>query len=280
MKRTTTTGIGAALLMTTALGSIAQTPVGNAFTYQGKLTEGGAPANGQYDLTFRLYTAPNALFAIGNPVALENVPVTGGLFTVPLDFGSQFNGDARWLGVFVRPGASTGSFTALSPRQEITPAPYAIAANHLNLPLIQTGASDPNIFFDSGLLQESGVASRCGARPATPTTNPGTVAYRTTGFSNTSSSTRCVTVVVHARRRAQLFSAAYLRSFDPKNAARRYLGDAGRCTNTAGAAGASIRYSFRVPAQARFAVEVEPCNPSNSMPPYTVQVSEAPPRGP
>ena len=80
---------------------------------------------------------------------------------------------------------------------------------------------------------------------------------------------------MHAERLAQLFSAAYLRSFDPKNAARRYLGDAGRCTNTPGAAGSSIRYSFRVPAQARFAVEVEPCDPGNSVPPYALQVSEA-----
>ena len=137
------------------------------------------------------------------------------------------------------------------------------------------GLAARNSLEHSGLLQESGVASRCGARPATLTTNPGTTAYRTTGFTNTSSSTRCVTVVVRAGRRVQLFSAAYLRSFDPKNAARRYLGDAGRCTNTAGAAGASIRYSFRVPAQARFAVEVEPCNPGNAVPPYALQVREA-----
>jgi hypothetical protein len=35
----------------------AQTPVGTAFTYQGRLTAAGSPANGSYDLRFILYDA-------------------------------------------------------------------------------------------------------------------------------------------------------------------------------------------------------------------------------
>jgi hypothetical protein len=47
---------------------------------------------------------------------------------VKLDFGSgAFNGDARWLEIGVRPGASTGAYTTLDSRQELTPAPYALA---------------------------------------------------------------------------------------------------------------------------------------------------------
>ena len=41
-------------LILSASTAFAQT---TAFTYQGKLTDGGAAANGQYDFTFRLFTA-------------------------------------------------------------------------------------------------------------------------------------------------------------------------------------------------------------------------------
>ncbi len=52
-----------------------------------------------------------------------------GLFTTTLSFGSVFNGAAYWLEIGVRTNGSTGSFTILSPRQAITPTPYAITAN-------------------------------------------------------------------------------------------------------------------------------------------------------
>jgi hypothetical protein len=130
----------------------AQSPVGNGFTYQGKLTDGGAPATGQYDFTFRLYNASDAVSSIGNPVNLENVQVTGGLFTVELNFGNQFGGEARWIGVFVRPGASSGSFTTLMPRQEMTPTPYAISADSIQLPFSGAGASNAGGLFDPGLF--------------------------------------------------------------------------------------------------------------------------------
>ena len=31
---------------------------GTAFTYQGQLNDGGSPANGSYDLEFKIYTMP------------------------------------------------------------------------------------------------------------------------------------------------------------------------------------------------------------------------------
>ena len=125
--------------------------VGAGFTYPGKLTEGNATANGVYDFVFRLYDAATGGSVIGSPVTLDNVQVTGGLFTVELNFGNQFSGSARWVGISVRPGASTGVYTQLSPRQELTPTPYAISADHLQLPFYGVGENAGGL-LDSGLL--------------------------------------------------------------------------------------------------------------------------------
>jgi hypothetical protein len=103
-----------------------------AFTYQGRLTDAGAAAEGQYDLRFALYDAAEGGTQQGGAaVVREGVAVTRGVFTVTLDFGAEvFNGSARFLEIAVRPGAASGDdpFTALAPRQPLTPAPYAIHA--------------------------------------------------------------------------------------------------------------------------------------------------------
>lgn len=106
--------------------SVQAASVGTAFTYQGRLTDGGSPANGEYDFKFKLYDSGGA--QVGSVVPKENTTVTDGLFTVELDFGSgAFNGDARYLEIGVRPGDSGGDFTILTPRQALTPAPYALS---------------------------------------------------------------------------------------------------------------------------------------------------------
>jgi hypothetical protein len=104
-----------------------QAEVGNAFTYQGYLKDGSNPANGKYDFQFILYNALSGGSQAGSIVATDDVAVTKGLFTVALDFGTVFDGTGLWLEVAVRPGSSTGSYAILSPRQEITPAPYALS---------------------------------------------------------------------------------------------------------------------------------------------------------
>jgi hypothetical protein len=102
--------------------------VSTAFTYQGRLTDGGSPANGEYDFRFMLYDAATAGSQVGSTVLKGNTDVTDGLFTVELDFGSGiFTGGARYLAIGVRPGSSTGAYTTLLPRQALTPAPYALS---------------------------------------------------------------------------------------------------------------------------------------------------------
>jgi hypothetical protein len=108
--------------------TVAQTPVGTAFSYQGRLTDAGTPANGVYDLRFILYDADIGGSQVGPVVTKEDLTVAGGLFTVSLDFGAAFDGNKRFLEIAVRPGASTGSFMPLAARQELTPTPNAIAS--------------------------------------------------------------------------------------------------------------------------------------------------------
>jgi len=103
--------------------------LGTAFTYQGRLIDANGVANGPYDFEFRLFDDPCTGAPLVGTIDINNLDVIEGYFTVELDFGgSVFAGDARWLGIAVRPGDSTGSFDVLIPRQELTPAPYAIYA--------------------------------------------------------------------------------------------------------------------------------------------------------
>jgi len=107
---------------------------GTAFSYQGKLYDGGSPDNGFFDFEFRLYNHVSDTGAgsqVGLTITKENIEVKEGAFTVLLDFGGDvFNGDVRWLEIAIRPGelADPNVYTTLTPRQKVTPAPYALYA--------------------------------------------------------------------------------------------------------------------------------------------------------
>jgi hypothetical protein len=106
------------------LGANAQ---GSAFTYQGQITLNGAPVSGDYVMVFSLYaTSAGGVIAAG---PLTNaVTITNGLFTATLEFSvGVFNGPNYWLDISVATNGAN-SFTELSPRQPITPSPYAIFA--------------------------------------------------------------------------------------------------------------------------------------------------------
>ncbi len=101
--------------------------IGSGFTYQGRLLLSGSPADGPYDVQFKLMDAAAGGSQFGSTITFDNVAVADGRFTVQLDFGTNaFFGGGRWLAISVRPGAG-GSYTALTPRQKLTPAPYAMA---------------------------------------------------------------------------------------------------------------------------------------------------------
>lgn len=105
--------IAAGCLASEAMG---QTPLGAAFTYQGRLKHSGLLVNGLTDMKFSLYNAATggsqqgAMLTFdgagGNPAP---VSVASGLFSVSLDFGSSvFNGEDRWLEIALRYPAGSG----------------------------------------------------------------------------------------------------------------------------------------------------------------------------
>src|SRR3954454_24329413 len=116
------------LVLLTTASAFAQT---TSFTYQGRLMDGGTPANGTYEIQFTLWDgiAGGTQQPQPAPVTITrtNVQVSAGSFNVqPLDFGSvPFPGADRYLEISVRRTA-IDPFTTLSPRQQITSTPYAI----------------------------------------------------------------------------------------------------------------------------------------------------------
>jgi hypothetical protein len=119
------------LAFTALLFSAAAFAIGTAFTYQGTLEEGGALANGSYDLQFRVLNSGGG--QVGNVIVQENVAVIAGVFTAQLDFGSgAFSGADRFLEIGVRPGAATGAFVVLTPTTPLHAAPYAQRATDAN----------------------------------------------------------------------------------------------------------------------------------------------------
>ncbi len=103
------------------------------FSYQGFITDNATPANGNYDLDFRLLSA-----AVGGTIfdtdQHANVTVTKGVFNVVLNFTgipiatlSELGGDGFYLEIAVR-AAGGGTFTPLTPRSRILPVPLATLA--------------------------------------------------------------------------------------------------------------------------------------------------------
>jgi hypothetical protein len=99
-----------------------------AFSYQGRLDDNGAPANGVYDFQFALFDSVTNGNQLGSVVFVSDVTVSNGLFTTAIDFGNAFNGSNYWLDVAVSTNGSD-NFTGLIPRQPISPAPSALFAN-------------------------------------------------------------------------------------------------------------------------------------------------------
>lgn len=111
------------LILLFAFSAAAQT---TAFNYQGKLTDGGTPANGNFLLQFKLFDALNGGTQIGETISDVAVTPTQGVFSTKLDFGAAvFTGEDRFLEISVRRNVNE-TYTALAPLEKIASSPYSV----------------------------------------------------------------------------------------------------------------------------------------------------------
>ena len=145
---------------------------GTAFTYQGRLNDNSAAANGNYDLRFTIYDALTNGSAVTGSLTNAPTSVGNGLFTVTLDFGGGvFDGSMRWLEIAVRTNGA-GVFTNLSPRQKITTTPYAIqAANAANATTANnfSGSLSGDVMGNQGATVVGSVGGQTAANVASAT---------------------------------------------------------------------------------------------------------------
>ena len=108
-------------------GNPSGTPVGTAFSYQGQIKKDNALYSGECDMTFQLWDGDEGSGGVMlNAITLTPVNVISGLFSVDLDFGSEFfTGEYRSIVPGFRCPAGIG-ITYYLQSQSIRAVPYAL----------------------------------------------------------------------------------------------------------------------------------------------------------
>jgi len=120
------------VLLVTRAGAGCRHPLGRAPGHSLHLPGAGSGAarpgpERLHDFKFTLYDATSGASSWAG-VDQRPVIVTNGHFTVLLDFGAVFTGDARWLEVAVRDQRQRAPYGTPSARQTADPTPYALHA--------------------------------------------------------------------------------------------------------------------------------------------------------
>ncbi len=168
--------LAAALVTMLVAGSTASAQVTTAFSYQGQLKTSGNVVNSATDMQFSLWTLAVGGTQIGSTVTSLNVPVSNGLFSVPIDFGVNPYASSQnlYLQVAVRNPAGSGSYSPMGSRQLLTPAPFSLATRGINVNAagnVGIGSSNPVSRFqvrnvvDGGLNDPTAIftSGSCGA---------------------------------------------------------------------------------------------------------------------
>ena len=147
--------------------------------YQGRLTDSGSFASGNYDFQFLLKDAATGGNTVGEAIKLS-LPVQGGIFSSSLSWSpSLFPGSARWIEVQVRPTPAGGGSVAdteapyaVLERQRVQSTPYAfrslssstvesvpIQSLPARVPLIGTGGKLDSALLATDIARSSDVSA-------------------------------------------------------------------------------------------------------------------------
>jgi hypothetical protein len=91
------------------------------FVYEGRLDDGGTPANGHYDLRLSPFVDAKSGAALSAPLVFEDVPVVDGRFRIDFDLPLA-TASSTWIEVGVRDGNAVGGFSAIPGRSEAASA--------------------------------------------------------------------------------------------------------------------------------------------------------------
>lgn len=167
--------LGLAALATTLPAETAlAVPLGNAFTYQGRLENAGAPVTATVDVRFRLFDGATLLGTIFFDNGVNpRVAVNKGQFKVDLDFGliNFTSGNELSLEIAVRNPPGVGAYIVLTPNQPVRTAPQALfskEAASLVLPYSDSTANvGPIVSLSNTTSGQDGLAVTTG--PSVPT---------------------------------------------------------------------------------------------------------------
>lgn len=158
--------------------SVLAAALSSAFTYQGRLQDGSQLVTGRYDLRFALFDSATGGGMVGSALTNLATPVSQGVFTVSLDFGTGvWDGNDRWLEMAVRTNG-TGLFLPLAPRQPLAPVPYAQYAPSAGISSVANAV--PAGAISSAMLADGAVTSGklgAGAIKASNIDDGGAAAY-------------------------------------------------------------------------------------------------------
>ncbi len=186
-------------------------------------------------------------------------------------FKGQAVGVNAYIGDFL--GRWSGDYAALIVNAGYWLRPNSGPCTSLTCgPTLMRGQLNAADGTQTGRLNRGGAPSTCASPRACPAVlNPTSqFHYDTYPFVNNTPGVQCVTVTLDASGcaiSANLFSAAYLSSFDPSNLCTNYLADMGTSSDTTGF------YSFSVPAWNAYSVVVHEVNAGTYCPAYSLVVS-------
>ena len=145
------------LLVLLIVGSTTTFGLGTAFIYHGALRSSSEASNGRYDLRFTLHTNASSGLPIGSTITNMNIAVSNGVFSTEVDFGpGVFDGTEYWLEIGVRTNDNSLAFTTLTPRQKLTPSPYASYAPNAGMATTASSVVSNGVRGDS--IQNGSIA--------------------------------------------------------------------------------------------------------------------------